>query len=374
LLLSILRTLIMNAVSNLVDKVMGKKQLVTPMKPKTDPNKKMHAVVWNGTGEVEYVQVPKPIITDSTDIILRVAATTVCGSDLHMYSGNIPTMHKGDILGHEAFGIVEDIGSEIQNIKVGDRVVVAFNIACGKCEFCQRQEYSVCKTTNPSNLEEYMYGHRTCAIFGYSHLTGGVPGAQAEYLRVPFADFNCLHLPDTVSDEIGALLADVIPTALFGVDRGNVKPGSTVVIWGLGPIGLMAAKWSQIRGASRVIGIDCVQDRFDVAHKALGIETINYKEVNVVKRLYELFPDGVDVGIECAGFEYAKTWKHKIEMAVGIETDTADILTEIIKSVRGFGTVSILGVYAGTTNHFPIGALMEKGLTVRSGQSPTQKY
>jgi len=364
----------MNAVSNLVDKAMGKRHTPSPMTPKVDPNKLMNALVWKGSMDVQYCQKPKPMITVPTDIILKVTASTICGSDLHMYSGNIPTMQSGDILGHEFMGIIEEIGPEVRNLQVGERVVCAFDIACGTCEFCKREEYSACKTTNPSNLEESMYGHRTAAIFGYSHLTGGVPGGQAEYVRVPFADVNCLKIPENLPDEKALYLSDVVPTSLFGVDIGRVKQGSTVGIWGLGPVGLMAARWCQIRGASRIIGIDCVPERFQIAHNVLGIETLNFKEVDVVKEMFNMFPDGIDVGIECAGFEYAKTWKHKFERAVGLETDTADILTEVIKCVRGFGHVSILGVYTGTANHFPIGALMEKGLTLRGGQSPTQKY
>jgi len=253
-------------------------------------------------------------------------------------------------------------------------VVVAFNIACGFCDYCKREEYTACDTTNPSKLMEGMYGHRSCAIYGYSHLTGGVAGGQAEYVRVAFADVNCLPIPKGVPDEKALYLSDVVPTALHAVEMAEVKEGDTVAIWGLGPIGLMAARWCEYKKARRVIGIDCVPERLNLAKNYLKIETINFQEQDVCKTLAERIPHGPDAVIEAAGFEYPTTLKHKVEMAVGLETDTSDMLTECITSVRKAGKVSIIGVYVGFTNHFPIGALMEKGLTMRGGQSPTQKY
>jgi len=252
--------------------------------------------------------------------------------------------------------------------------VVAFGICCGKCEYCLREEYTACDTTNPSKLMEEMYGHRSAGLYGYSHLTGGIPGGQAEYVRVPFADMNCLIVPDNLPDEQALYLSDVIPTAYHGTELAGVGNGSTVAIWGLGPIGLMAARWAQLRKAGRIIGIDCIPERLNVARNHLGIEVINFKEQDTCKTLEALVPGGLDVTIEAAGFEYPTTLRHKAEMAVGLETDTADILTEMITSTRKFGVVSIIGVYSGTCNHFPIGAMMEKGLTMRGGQSPTQKY
>jgi len=211
-------------------------------------------------------------------------------------------------------------------------------------------------------------------FFGYSHLTGGIPGGQAEYVRVPFADVNCLPIPDELPDDKALYLSDIIPTSYHAAELGGVKEGSIVAIWGLGPVGLLCARWCQIKGASRIIGIDCVEERLTKAHDALKIETINFNKEDVVNRIQTLFPEGIDVGIECAGFDYAKTLKHKIEMAVGLETDSADILKEIFTCVRPFGNVSIIGVYSGFTNHFPIGAMMEKALTIKGGQTPVQKY
>jgi threonine dehydrogenase-like Zn-dependent dehydrogenase len=333
----------------------------------------MNALVWRGKRTVEYVQTPRPCLTDPRDIILRVTATTICGSDLHLYSGNMMDMKDGDILGHEFMGIVEQVGTGVEKLSVGQRVVVAFGIACGTCSYCKREEYTSCDTTNPSNLMEKLYGHRTSAIYGYSHLTGGVPGGQAEYVRVPFADVNCLPLPNDLPDEKALYLSDIIPTALHGVEMGEVKEGDTVAIWGLGPVGLLIARWAQILKARKIIGIDCVPERLEMA-RSLGINVINFKNEDTVKRIAELVPGGVDVAIEAAGFEYSTTWKHKVERALYLETDSCDILTECITAVRKCGRVSIIGVYSGTTNHFPIGAMMEKGLTVRGGQCPAQKY
>jgi threonine dehydrogenase-like Zn-dependent dehydrogenase len=286
----------------------------------------------------------------------------------------MPGMQDGDILGHEFMGIVEEVGADVKKVKVGQRVVVAFDIACGTCDHCRREEYTACDTTNPSKVMEEMYGHRTAALYGYSHLTGGVAGGQAEYVRVPFADVNCLPVPAGVTDEQALYLSDVVPTAYHATEMGEVGKGDTVAIWGLGPVGLMAARWCQIRGAAKVIGIDCVPARLKLAEHYLKITTINYKEQDVLKELEKLAPGGPDASIEAAGFEYAKTMLHKVERAIGLETDTADILSECITATRKFGRVSIIGVYSGFCNHFPIGAFMEKGQTMRGGQSPTQKY
>jgi len=209
-------------------------------------------------------------------------------------------------------------------------------------------------------------------LFGYSHLTGGIPGGQAEYVRVPFADVNCLPIPDDVPDEKALYLSDVVPTAYHGTELAQVD-GKVVGIWGLGPVGLLTARWCQIRKAKRIIGIECVPERIKLAKK-LGIEVINFKDEDVFKQIMKMTGGGLDCGIECAGFDYARSLKHKVEMKIGLETDTAEILTEMIYCVKKTGTVTIIGVYSGFTNHFPIGALMEKGLTVNGGQSPTQKY
>jgi threonine dehydrogenase-like Zn-dependent dehydrogenase len=283
-------------------------------------------------------------------------------------------MQDGDILGHEFMGTVEELGSDVKGLSKGQRVVVSFDIACGSCSFCQREEFTACSMTNSSKEIREGYGQTTSALFGYSHLNGGVPGGQSEYVRVPFADVNCLPIPDEIHDDKALFLSDIIPTSYHGAELGNVKEGSTVAIWGLGPVGLLCARWCQIRGAARIVGIDCVPERLQIAREKLKIETIDFKQQNVVKTLTDLFPEGVDTGIECAGFDYAKTFKHKFEMAVGLETDTADMFVEMFTCVRPFGYISIIGVYTGYANHFPVGAMMEKSLNIRGGQTPVQKY
>jgi len=363
----------MNAASKVADKTLGEVPTSTPAQPIWDPVRTMHALTWNGKGNIQYSTVPRPCITDPRDILLKVTATTICGSDLHLYSNAMPDMHEGDILGHEFMGIIEEVGTAVTKLKPGQRVVVAFDIACGTCDYCKREEYTCCDTTNPSKLMETMYGHRTAALYGYSHLTGGVPGGQSEFVRVPFAEVNCLPVPDDLPDEKVLYLSDIVPTAYCGAYFGDVREGSTVAIWGLGPVGLLCARWCQILKARRIIGIDCVPQRIQMA-KQLGIEVINFKEQKTVPTLLELVPGGVDVAIECAGFEYATTFMHKMERAVNLETDTADIFSEMFTCVRKSGNVSVIGVYAGYANHFPVGQMMEKALKIRGGQSPTQKF
>jgi len=365
----------MNVAARAAEKIRGHDKVSTEStQPKVDPNRKMKALVWKGAKDVSIEEVPRPVITHPQDIILKVTATTICGSDLHLYTNDMPDMHKGDILGHEFLGIVEDVGSEVKELSVGKRVVVAFDIVDGVCEYCKREEYTACETTNSSRLMKDMYGQALTGVYGYSHLTGGYPGGQAQYVRVPFADFNCLPVPDSVPDMKALFLSDVVCTSFHGTEVTNVSEGDVVGIWGLGPIGLLAARWCQIRGAKRIIGIDCVPERLQIAERVLGIETINFKKSDTLKTLKEICPRGLDVGIECAGFRYSKSWTHSVERALKLETDTADILTECIMAVRMFGRLGIVGDYVGYANHFPIGALMEKAIRVQGGQCPVQKY
>jgi threonine dehydrogenase-like Zn-dependent dehydrogenase len=346
---------------------------ITPAQPKWNPKEKMHALIWHKKQEIQYVERPKPMITDTTDILLKVTATTICGSDLHLYSAGMPGMEDGDILGHEFMGIIEEVGSDVKNLQIGQRVVVAFDIACGKCDYCKREEYSLCDNTNPSKKIESMYGHRLSAMYGYSHLTGGVPGGQAEYVRVPLADMNCLPLPDDVSDEKALYLSDVVPTAYHGTEIAHVKQGCSVGIWGLGPVGLMTAKWCQLKKAGRIIGIDCVPERLNMA-KSMGIDVIDFSKQDVVDTIRKLVPGGLDCGIDCCGFEGTKSVQHKVEMALQLETDSSDIINEMFTAVRKAGHIGLIGVYAGWANHFPVGAMMEKALYINGGQSFTQKY
>jgi threonine dehydrogenase-like Zn-dependent dehydrogenase len=364
-----------NIAANVMDASLGKKTTSTPTQPLWDETRKMRALTWQGKFEVEYSETPRPLIADPRDALIKVTASTICGSDLHLYDGAIPDMRSGDILGHECMGIVEEVGADVRKLAKGMRVVISFDIACGMCEFCQKGFYSCCDTTNDSKLMEQKFGHRTAALFGYSHLTGGVPGCQSEYLRVPFADVNCFPIWDNnLPDEKALYLSDIIPTSYFGVDAACVKEGSTVAVWGLGPVGMLICRWAQIRKASRIVGIDCIPERLNLAKSTLGIDIIDFKKTDVIKTLHEWFPTGVDSCIEAVGPEYAKSMTHKIERALYLETDQCDIITECIMSVKKTGTVTIIGAYGGLTNHFPIGALMEKAVTMNGGQCPVQKY
>jgi len=256
-------------------------------------------------------------------------------------------------------------------------VVIAFNISCGQCAYCQRGEFSGCDLTNDSKLMEQGYGGAHSAIFGYSRLLGNVPGSQAEFVRVPIAEVNCFPIPDEVPDEKALFLSDVLCTALHAVDMGEVGSGDTVVIWGLGPIGLYAARWAQIKGAKRVIGVDLVPERLALAKISFGVDILDrshLKSEEVVKRLQDMVPGGADVVIDAVGFRFPVTTMHRVEKALGLETDSADVLTEAMTVVRKFGRVSVIGDYVGMANHFPVGHIMLKHLTVRAGQTPCQKY
>jgi threonine dehydrogenase-like Zn-dependent dehydrogenase len=274
-------------------------------------------------------------------------------------------------------GIVTEKGPGVKDLKVGDRVVMAFDIACGECEHCQKQQFTGCETTNDSKLADKVYGHAPAALFGYSRLLGNVPGSQAEYVRVPFADVNCCKVPEDVPDEKALYVSDVLCTSLHAAELGEVKEGDTVAIWGLGPIGLCTARWCQIKKARRIIAIDLVSDRLALAQRALGIEVIDRTGMTsqqLINKLLELEPKGFDVTIEAVGFRFPVSTVHKIARTVGLETDTPEIIDECLTTLKPYGHVSIIGDYAGYCHGFPIGKIMFKHATVRSGQCPCQKY
>lgn len=271
-------------------------------------------------------------------------------------------------------GIVEAVGPEVTSLAPGDRVVTSFDIACGACAYCAHADFSGCDNTNPSKEQEALYGHHTSGIFGYSHLTGGYPGGQADYVRVPLADVNCLKLPPAseVPDDRVVLLSDVLPTAWHACELGRVGPGDAVAVWGAGPVGILAAHCAQARGAARVILIDCEQYRLDYASARLpGLETINFKERKTLDALHDMFKDdrytGPDVCIEAVGFHYTQTWIHWLEMALKLENDPSETLNELIYACRKGGRLAVVGVYLGYANHFNIGAFMEKGLSMGAG-------
>lgn len=345
---------------------------------KLHPSRTMLACEFKGAGKVQLMHRIARDITDPEDVIVRITTTTICGSDLHMYYDLIPapgSMKEGDIIGHECMGVVEEVGPNVTKFKPGDRVVVGAAITCGQCEWCKNDQPTLCDHTNASGLMEQMYGHRLSGIIGYSHMCGGYSGGQAEYLRVPLADNNLLKIPDNLHDEQVLLLSDVCCTGWHANEFADVQKGDTVAVWGLGPIGTMACYLAKtLRGASRVIGIDCDEARLARA-KSLGFETINFKEKDVFTELnHNLIPGGPNCCIEAAGFRFPKTTAHKVMTTLKLESDTADIPAEIIKCCRKGGRIAFIGDYFGLVNGFPMGAMMEKGLTIRGSQVYVQKY
>jgi len=345
-----------------------------------DPNITMKALTWQGKNTVEVVDTPKPIVVEDDDVILKITGSTVCGSDLHLLHGSVIELEKGDILGHEFCGIVDDMGPAVKGLTKGQRVVASFQIACGSCMYCDKKLSSQCCKTNSNTLENGMYGGRTAGMFGYSHFTGGFAGSQAEYTRVPYGSVNLLPIPDDVPDEKALYLSDVVSTAWNCVVDTGVKEGDVVAIWGAGPIGQMAADFSFMNGAKRVIMIDSNWRLDYVKSKYPKVETVDFSQLKgtkaVVTKLKEMVDGhGPDVALECAAGEYAKGWAHTIQITLGLETDTSEILNEMIESVKNYGRVGITGVYVGYTNQFNIGSVMERGIRViGNGQAPVHLY
>lgn len=349
----------------------------------------MKALVWQAKNKVEVINTPRPKILEPRDVILKVTGSTLCGSDLHLLHGSVIQMKQGDILGHEFCGVVDEVGSEITGIKKGGRYVASFQIACGDCFFCKQKLSSQCERTNSNTTEHAMYGGQTAGMFGYSHFTGGFAGGQAEYVRVPLGDVNLLPIPDDIPDEKALYLSDVLATSYNCVKDTAVYKGDEVAIWGAGPIGQMCGIFAINEGASKIIFVD-EQVRLDLVKKLWPAEhqdklhLIDYKKLSfgvtnkptVVSELKKLCGGrGPDVALECAAGEYPKGWMHTVELAVGAETDTSELVNEMIESVRNFGRCGITGVYVGYTNHFNIGSLMERGIRlIGNGQAPVHLY
>lgn len=334
----------------------------------------MQALVWHGAKDVRVEERPRPVLGGEGDAIIRVTHAAICGSDLHVYHHAMPDMRKGDILGHEFAGVVEEVGPAVRNLQPGDRVVVAAVIACGHCWFCREQLFSLCETTNPNPKMQLAYGHHIAGAYGYTHLSGGYDGGQAEYVRVPYADVGCMKLPEDIPSERGVLLSDAACTGYMAADLGQVQ-GQAVAVWGAGPIGLSAMAAARTLGATRVFAIDNVEHRLNVARERCGAETINFDHDPPDTTLLELTHGrGPDVCIDAVGFRYAKSTLHKVERALKLETDSADVLSEALRAVRKGGRLIIIGDYLGYTNHFLIGALMEKAISVHTGQVHTHKY
>jgi threonine dehydrogenase-like Zn-dependent dehydrogenase len=340
----------------------------------------MKAVCWHGANDVRVDTVPDPKILNPRDAIVKITSTAICGSDLHLYDGFIPSMQAGDILGHEFMGEVVELGSAVKNLQIGDRVVVPFTISCGNCFFCQRDLWSLCDNSNPNAwMAEKMYGHSPAGLFGYSHMLGGYAGGQAEYARVPFADVGLFKIPDGLADEQVLFLTDIFPTGYMAAENCHIKPGDTVAVWGCGPVGQFAIKSAYMLGADRVIAIDRIPERLQMAKEQCQAEVLNYEEVDAGEALKEMTggrgPDACldAVGMEAHGTD-AMALYDKAKQAVRLETDRPTALRQVIVSCRKGGHVSLAGVYGGFLDKIPMGAAFNKGLTFKMGQTHVHRY
>jgi threonine dehydrogenase-like Zn-dependent dehydrogenase len=342
----------------------------------------MRATCWEGKKKVRVEQVPDPKILNSRDAIVRITSTAICGSDLHLFNAFVPAMEKGDILGHEFMGEVVETGPGLKgNLKVGDRVVVPFPIACGACFSCQKGLFAACENTNPNAwLAQKMFGHSPAGIFGYSHLTGGYAGGQAEFARVPFADVGPIKVPDGMTDEQALFLSDIFPTGYMGAEMCDIQGGDVIAVWGAGPVGQFAIASARMLGAERIIAIDRFDYRLRMAREKAGAtDTINYEDVNVLETLKELTGGrGPDACIDAVGLEaHGHTAMYaydRAKQAMMLESDRPIALRETIMACRPGGIVSVIGVYGGLVDKFPMGAVLNKGLTIKAGQCHVHKY
>lgn len=340
----------------------------------------MKATCWMDTHDVQVREVPEPTILNSRDAVVRITSTAICGSDLHLVNGFVPSMMKGDILGHEFMGEVVEVGHGVTNVRKGDRVVVPFTISCGNCWHCQEGLYSLCENSNPNAwMAEKLWGHSPCGIYGYSHLTGGYAGGQAEYARVPFADVGALKVPEALTDEQVLFLSDIFPTGYMAAEMCAIKPGDTVAVWGCGPVGQFAIKSAYLLGAERVVAIDRFPYRLQMAHEHGGAETLNYEEVSVLEALREMTGGrGPDACIDAVGMEAHHHgvigMYDRAKQMTRAQTDRPQALREAIMACRNGGTVSVVGVYGGFIDKFPMGSVMNRSLTIRTGQTHVQRY
>jgi threonine dehydrogenase-like Zn-dependent dehydrogenase len=342
----------------------------------------MRALVWHGKKDIRCETVPDPAIEHPQDAIIKVTTCAICGSDLHLFDGFMMGMKSGDIIGHEFMGEVVEVGSQAgSKLKKGDRVVVPFTIACGECDQCKVGNFSVCERTNRNaEMASKMFGHSTAGLFGYTHLTGGYAGGQAEFVRVPYADVGPVKVPDGLTDEQVLFLGDILPTGWQAVVQCDIQPTDTVAIWGAGPVGQMAVRSAVLLGARQVITIDNVPERLAMA-RAGGATTINFETESVIERLNELTGDkGPEKCIDCVGMEAHVGGKHidsmydRAKQALFLETDRPHVLREMIYVCRPAGVISIPGVYGGLVDKIPFGALMNKGLTIRTGQTHVNRW
>jgi threonine dehydrogenase-like Zn-dependent dehydrogenase len=340
----------------------------------------MRAITWHGKGDMRCETVPDPKIEDGRDAIIKVSSCAICGSDLHLLNGIIPTMESGDIVGHECMGEVVEVGRDNKALKVGDRVVVPFTIACGECFFCTKGFFSGCERSNPNaKMAEKLWGHSPSGLFGYSHLTGGYSGSQAEYVRVPYADIGPIKVPDGMTDDQALFLSDIFPTGYMAADFCDIQRGDTIAIWGCGPVGQMAIRSAFLLGAEKVIAIDTVPERLEMA-RAGGAETLDFHEVDVYDEIQaRTHGRGADACIDAVGTEANATASFdsvvdRIKMATFMGTDRPHVLRQAIHCCRNFGIVSVVGVYGGFLDKIPFGSAVNRGLTFRMAQTPVQRY
>jgi threonine dehydrogenase-like Zn-dependent dehydrogenase len=340
----------------------------------------MRALCWHGKHDIRCDTVPDPRIEDPRDAIIKVTSCAICGSDLHLYDGFMPGMESGDVMGHETMGEVVEVGRDNKELKVGDRIVVPFTITCGECDQCRRGNFSVCERSNRNKaMADKLFGHTTAGLFGYTHLTGGYPGGQAEYLRIPFADKTHIKVPDNLTDEQVLFLSDIFPTGWQAAAQCDIQPDDTVAIWGCGPVGQMAIRSAVLLGARRVIAIDNVAERLAMA-EAGGAETLNFQDVSIVERLNEMTGGkGPEKCIDAVGMEAHATATldsiyDRVKQAVMLESDRAHVLREMMYVCRPAGVLSVPGVYGGLIDKVPMGMVMNKGLTIRTGQTHVNRW
>jgi len=341
----------------------------------------MKALVWHGKSDVRVDTVPDPKIENPRDAVIKITSTAICGSDLHLYDGYMPTMQSGDILGHEFMGEVVELGSAVTHLKKGDRIIVPFTMACGGCFFCKKTLYSCCDNSNPNaKIAEVAMGHSPSALFGYSHMLGGFAGGQAEYVRVPFADVGGFKVPEELPDEKVLFLTDIFPTGYMAAENADIERGDTVAVWGCGPVGQFAIQSAWMFGAGRVIAIDHVPERLKLAKEKGRAETIDFMESGVYETLQEMTkgrgPDRcIDaVGAEAHGMGSTPAMLDKAKAKLGLGTDRPAALRQAIMCCRKGGTVSVPGIYIGMVDKFPMGAFVNKGLTMKSGQTHVHRY
>jgi threonine dehydrogenase-like Zn-dependent dehydrogenase len=334
-----------------------------------------------GKETVEVRDVPDPTILNSQDAIVRISSTAICGSDLHLYSGFVPTMKKGDVLGHEFMGEVVEVGPDVHRLRVGDRVVVPFPIACGACASCRQGLFSVCENSNPNAaIAEKLMGHSPAGVYGYSHMLGGYPGGQAQYARVPFADVGPLKIESDLPDEKVLFLSDILPTGYMGAEMCDITGGDVVAVWGAGPVGHFAMASALMLGAAKVVAIDRFDYRLAIARENLGVETLNYEQVDVLEALRDLTAGrGPDACIDAVGLEAHSPSAilqayDRVKQVTRTEPDRPHALREAILACRNGGVVSVIGVYGGFVDKFPMGSVMNRSLTIRTGQCHVHRY